>query len=554
MKGSNMKTLKRKAAVAAFGAAICLPTLAFGQNFALFGTATQSTTDFGGVASNAIDGNLGNFTHTAAGDTDQWWELDLGESRTFADIEIYNRSNCCSGRLRDFTVQVFDVDGTTELYNSGVLNVDNVDGGGIDDYGTGQALYTFGMDVLNGGSPLTGQFVRISKAQAPDSGQDFLSLGEVRVLGLELPSPNPNVALNKVATQTSTAFGRPAGNAVDGNFGNETHTAAGDVDASWNVDLDGSFPLKEIILNNRPSCCGSRLRDITVRVYDNPTDLNLVYESDLLNPENVLGSPATITLDLSELDITGGFVEVQRFSDPDLSGTGGVGNADEADVLSLGEVQVIADDPSFFLNLQVDRATGEATIDNISTEFGFRIDGINVTSAGGSLDGDADEIEAGWDQIAGDANTIAHGNLTDSTYIPPELDFSLGKIFNGGDEDLVFTYSMDSGEIVQGIVNYIGEGGEDSFPGLSGGDTNLIVDAEDLANLRNNFGLDSATNPEGDIAGEDGQFIGGIIGASQLAALRNNFGTNYNASAIPEPASLALLGLSGLAMLRRRRA
>lgn len=134
-------------------------------------------------------------------------------------------------------------------------------------------------------------------------------------------------------------------------------------------------------------------------------------------------------------------------------------------------------------------------------------------------------------------------NLTDETTFRLALFDALGD----EDDNDVFIDNL----LVIGVT----EGGElpGGNPGLSGADTNLIVDAEDLAALRNNFGLDSATNPDGDIIGEDGQFIGGTIGAAQLAALRNNFGTDYNIGVIPEPASIALLGLSALSLVRRRR-
>ena len=51
----------------------------------LTGKATQSTTDFGGVASRANDGNTdGNYanqsvTHTLNNDSEAWWQLELKE-------------------------------------------------------------------------------------------------------------------------------------------------------------------------------------------------------------------------------------------------------------------------------------------------------------------------------------------------------------------------------------------------------------------------------------------------------------------------------------------
>jgi len=112
--------------------------------------------------------------------------------------------------------------------------------------------------------------------------------------------------------------------------------------------------IEEIVLYNRTDCCASRLRDITVSILDGTG--TSVFDSDPLNPENVEGGgqpgvgPATITVDLQEAAgkaVKGRFVRVSRTPDPDLSGSagqgsGGVWPVDEANVLSLAEVEVFA--------------------------------------------------------------------------------------------------------------------------------------------------------------------------------------------------------------------
>src|SRR5690606_23356672 len=95
-------------------------------------------------------------------------------------------------------------------------------------------------------------------------------------------------------------------------------------------------------LHNRIGCCESRLRDITVELLH--ADGSVAWRSDLLNPENILGSPASLIIDFPELNlgwIPAKSVVVSRAPDPDLSGSGGVGNEDEDNVLSLGEVEVL---------------------------------------------------------------------------------------------------------------------------------------------------------------------------------------------------------------------
>ena len=165
------------------------------------------------------------------------------------------------------------------------------------------------------------------------------------------PSPDElrNLAPEGVATQSSTGFGYGPELAINSRYDDFTHTAAGvNLPATWELDLGGTFFLYRITLYNRTSCCGSRLRDITVSILDED-GASAVFTSEILNPENVLGGgtldgPATLALDLVAITgtaVEGGIIRVVRTPDPDLSGTGNQGNTDEADVLSLGEVEVL---------------------------------------------------------------------------------------------------------------------------------------------------------------------------------------------------------------------
>ncbi len=170
-------------------------------------------------------------------------------------------------------------------------------------------------------------------------------LVEVTPLGL-----GENVALGKPATQSTDftpALG--AGLGVDGILGNFTATAGDDIEPWWEVDLEGEFPINAIVLHNRgDGCCQSRLRDITVSILDAAGES--VWESELLNEENELGGgttdgPSRLVVDLRGVegsDIAGSRVRVSRLVDEDLSGSGGVGGVDEANVLSLGEVEVFS--------------------------------------------------------------------------------------------------------------------------------------------------------------------------------------------------------------------
>jgi hypothetical protein len=140
---------------------ICMGLLAQADgppNLALNGTATQSTMGWDGVAENAINGNLGDFTHTAADDPNRWWEVDLGEDQILKQIQIYNRASCCGERLTGAVLIVLDAD-RNELYVSDA----------VADAVTGD-VHTSDND---GAGFAPARYIRI------EGGTDFLSLGEV---------------------------------------------------------------------------------------------------------------------------------------------------------------------------------------------------------------------------------------------------------------------------------------------------------------------------------------------------------------------------------------
>lgn len=82
-----------------------------GNNLAQGKTASQSSTAHGGVASRAVDGNIdgvwanGSVTHTS-NQSQSWWQVDLGATVDIAQIDIFNRSDCCSERLNTAVVEI----------------------------------------------------------------------------------------------------------------------------------------------------------------------------------------------------------------------------------------------------------------------------------------------------------------------------------------------------------------------------------------------------------------------------------------------------------------
>ena len=142
------------------------------NNAALNGTAIQSTTDFGGLASRGIDGNKngiyggGSITHTN-NSSNNWWEVDLGASTPIDRILLYNRLDCCSERLSNFRVSIFE--GTNEVYGEDAF------------VGTG-SVPTNGIHETTPPPGTTGDRVRIAFLGLNNANNGYLSLAEVEVL------------------------------------------------------------------------------------------------------------------------------------------------------------------------------------------------------------------------------------------------------------------------------------------------------------------------------------------------------------------------------------
>ena len=150
-----------------------------------------------------------------------------------------------------------------------------------------------------------------------------------------------NFARGRIAIQSSTLSPYTAGLAVDGRYTNFTQTLSGQgSNALWEVNLSTPVLIDSIVLYNRGECCQDRLRDIVVSIRNSATGAS-VFQSAILNPGNVLGSPAELRIDLTNQAsgrILGSRIRVLRLRDPELSGVGST--VDDAETLSLAEVEV----------------------------------------------------------------------------------------------------------------------------------------------------------------------------------------------------------------------
>ncbi|WP_215223038.1 galactose-binding domain-containing protein [Echinicola shivajiensis] len=144
-------------------------------NKALNKPTEQSSLAAGGLSPRAVDGNTngywgaGSVTHTK-GEGQDWWQVDLEEvSPMIAQINIYNRQDCCSERLNNFHVFVSDVP-----FESTSLEETQAQEGVSDYFVSGVAGAKTEIKIGR-----TGQYVRVQL-----EGDTPLALAEVEILAL----------------------------------------------------------------------------------------------------------------------------------------------------------------------------------------------------------------------------------------------------------------------------------------------------------------------------------------------------------------------------------
>lgn len=279
------------------------------------------------------------------------------------------------------------------------------------------------------------------------------------------------------------------------------------------------------------------------------------------NVENLAGARALLdTPDAEDLTFTGNANAI-NFADPDTN-PGGASGRYAGDTNFLNDANLGFDDNDFAL-----RATATLEITTAGNyTFGFAgddggeltITGANFTSissqVGAVISNNGQSLTA--DVPTGDSLTFGTTNLAAGTYqieytfferaggAWTELYVAPGAV-NAWDASAFRILSNTSEQVnatIGGGLQLVG-----SAPGVVG-DTNNdgVVDLVDLNNVRNNFGGNGLGDTDGN----------GTVDLSDLNNVRNNFGASAAANAVPEPASLALAGLTALGALlfgKRRR-
>ncbi len=487
--------------MALVGALITSTAQAVVVNVARIGTASQSSTRTGAafqgdIAQVALDGNTdgifnnGSVTHTN-NQAQATWLVDLNADRAIDDVVLFNRADCCGNRLSNFNVAV------------------------LNDANAVIASQNFAGQVAQGGSQtfnfggVTGQRVRVQL-----NGANVLSLAEVQVFS-DISENDPdffgngrNVARLGTATQSSTRTGAPQGNkailAIDGNtngvFGNQsvTHTD-NEATPSWMVELTDNFHIDNIILHERTDgCCNNRLNNFNISVLDE--NMNEVFTKTL--PAGV----PTPNFHAVDFGTEGKFVKVQ------LNDNGNNRTLELAEVQVFGgELPNIARNPKAFA-FQSSTRIGNPANPGGNDAF-FAIDGITD----GRFFGDPD------DPTDGSVTHTAGGDPN------PTWNLLLGGQFNI-DEIVIFNRAEVSERLSNAEVAL-----------LFGGD---VVFTETLGNMA---GVSSVRIDAGNIDADALRIMsanGNILSLAEVQV----FGTP-----VPEPATFALIGASGLIFIRRRR-
>lgn len=313
--------------------------------------------------------------------------------------------------------------------------------------------------------------------------------------------------------------------------------------------------------------------DITKKAY------TFSSENGLLNPDNFSGlgdgwaQASSTATELTELNFAGSATLPSGGNLDFGSIWGGTTVTPREEDLS---VSVLLDDgtiisgaveytgPANDLVLNVDPATGNATLQNLSASVGdFDLVGYSILSDSGSLNAEAfgGIAEDGWTTPNPQAAALGQINLEGSKVFGNGTVVDLGNIFTvGGTQDLVLEFGVVGSDRAQpGTVEYGAGGGGDGGgpvdppacnPNTQGDlDGNGTVEFADFLTLSANFG-NAGTHSDGDID------CNGTVEFADFLTLSANFGNTVGAGAasVPEPATglMILIGTLGMLKFRKR--
>ncbi|HKR65051.1 MAG TPA: discoidin domain-containing protein [Thermoanaerobaculia bacterium] len=139
-------------------------------------TTGSSTWDTWGNPENANNGVVnngyssgGSMFHTrSGGDTDAWWEVDMGAVQPISTIDVWGRIDCCADQTANYYILVSDVPFTSKVFATSIAQA------GVSVYFNGPQKTVVSFPINR-----TGRYVRM---QRQGTGQ-FVSLDELQVWG-----------------------------------------------------------------------------------------------------------------------------------------------------------------------------------------------------------------------------------------------------------------------------------------------------------------------------------------------------------------------------------
>lgn len=254
-----------------------------------------------------------------------------------------------------------------------------------------------------------------------------------------------NLALQGVATQSSTAYNGPPELAIDGNTdgnygnGSVTHTNHDDPIKWWKVDLGENKIIEEIIIFNRTGGSYSeRLNDFTVEIID--SENAVVFSKFISNPPN-----PSVTIDAGVVE--GRTVKISKISELGLSlaevEVHGYEKKKDEQIITfdtLPEKQVgdvdFSPGATASSGLEVVYVSSNTSVATI-VEGNIQIVGSGVSTISAVQDGDDDYLEA---TTVSKVLTVTDPQKSDQT-----LTFEDLPVKQFGDDDFVPTASTSSG-------------------------------------------------------------------------------------------------------------
>ncbi|GAB3533720.1 hypothetical protein GCM10027403_08210 [Arthrobacter tecti] len=203
-------------------------------NVALGKDASQSSTytaDGAGLygPEKAVDGNTSgngtNLSNTAGGESDPWWQVDLGAQHNLTETAVWNRVDCCTTRLKNYTIAV-----SPEPFPDRALTAEDLSADGVwstvvaDQAGRPSKTAT----------ETTGRYVRIQLNNTTSE----LNLPEVEIFGYPASDPDPALANMTVSGVTGAQASPGAEVTLSAVVSNDGDASASAVVIDFTVDGD----------------------------------------------------------------------------------------------------------------------------------------------------------------------------------------------------------------------------------------------------------------------------------------------------------------------------